>query len=161
MLIAVAVLEDFEALDPAVDVLDGDAVSRKAAVKCFLFRGQFAFARFFEGRDAERMELANALKTFVTKQKDVCEQVNPTLFEQFEVVNRALRLVDANDPFALTVYHDLVFDSVTFLLAGVAFPLFFLGRSVSCSVASTTARQPACRLSLAPASTAEKTFHLR
>jgi len=125
LLVAITVLEYFEALDPAVDVLDGNSVPRKAAVESLLLWSQFAFSRLFEGRDAKSVEIANALKAFVTKQKDVRQQMEPALLEQLEVVNRSLCLVDANDLFRLPIHHDLVFDGVAFLLAGVAFPLFF------------------------------------
>ena len=82
LLVAITVLEYFEALNPAVDVLDSDAVPRKAAVESLLLWSQFAFSRLFEGRDAKSVEIANALKAFVTKQKDVRQQMEPALLEQ-------------------------------------------------------------------------------
>ena len=139
LLVAIALLEHFEALDPAIDVFDCDSVSCKTAVEGFLLLRKFTFSWLFEGRDAESVELVNALKPFVAKQKNICEQVNPALLEQFKVMNRSLGFGHANDLLGLTVDHDLIFDGVAFLLAGIALPLFFWGRSISCSVTSTTA----------------------
>jgi len=117
LLVAVTVLEHFEALDPAVDMLDGDPVSRQTAVEGLLLLRKLTFSGLFEGCDAESMKIANALKAFVAKQKDVREQVDAALLEQLEIVNRSLGFVDANDLFALAVDYDLIFDGVAFLLA--------------------------------------------
>ena len=71
------------------------------------------------------MKLAYALISLVCNKQDVICKVNATLPEQLQVMNGALRLVNTYDFTVLPINHNLVFDGMAFLLAGIAPSLFF------------------------------------
>ena len=75
------------------------------------------FLRRLKRRQTKRVELAYALIALIRNQQNVRQQINFALPEQFQVVNRAFRLMDADDLACLTVDYDLVFYGMTFLFA--------------------------------------------
>ena len=66
-----------------------------------------------------------------------CPEMHSGLFEQPKVVTLAIGKVGANNPFGFLIYDYLAFERVSFLFAGVVFPLSFFGRSIGDSEAST------------------------
>ena len=138
LLVAVAITKNLEPLDRTVHMLDANAVTGQIPVEPLLQRRQLALARLLEWNQAEGVQTANALVAFIRHPQNAGVDSDAAPLEQLEIVDRAFGLMDANDFSALPVDQDLVFDGVAFLLAGIRFGLFFWGRSVSHSIASTT-----------------------
>lgn len=71
-----------------------------------------------------------------------------TGFEQSKIMRFTRAGLHAKNLLAALLNHDLSFLSVAFLLAGVEPALFFSGRSMRCSLASTTntarSKEPLC-----------------
>ena len=70
---------------------------RQFTVKQLLFFCQGAFARFFERNQAVRMDVVNALKTFVANKQDEVSYMYAALLEKLEIVNPAFTFMDADD----------------------------------------------------------------
>lgn len=75
-------------------------------------------------------------------------QREATVFEQSKIMSFAGTGLHTKNQLSTLVNHDLSFQSVAFLLAGVEAALFFSGRSMRCSLASTTitvrSKEPLC-----------------
>ena len=117
LFVAVTILENLETLYATVYMLNENPVFRQIAVELLLQIRQRMLLGCFERRQRERMDITNALITFIAYQKNVCQQVNSAASEYFQVVNRAFLLVNADDFTRLTVDYDLVFDGMALLLA--------------------------------------------
>ena len=83
------------------------------------------------------MQPVQSLVVLVGDKQNAVKQAHAAAFEKLEVMHGAGRFVRAEDFAALPVDQDLILDGMAFLLAGIRFLLFFSGRSVGHSVAST------------------------
>ena len=84
------------------------------------------------------VEFGHALVAGVGQQLDALCQRQAGVFEEGKVVRFAFGDRHAHDAVGEVVDHELAFLGVGFFLAGVEAALFFLGRSMRCSLASTT-----------------------
>jgi hypothetical protein len=137
LFVTVTIFQYSETVKPAVYMLDCDSVSGQTEVESSLFFGESAAFRLFERRYAESVKSAYALKTLVSREQSIFVNVYAAPPEHFEIMNRTLCFAHANYLAALSVYHNQILYCVIFLLPRVRFFLFFLGRSVSCSLTST------------------------
>ena len=125
LFVAVTLLENLETFNSTVYMLNSNPIPGQIAVKKFLYVRQFAAARFLEGRQAERVNTRNSLVALVANEQNVIKEVNSALREQLKVMRRSGAFRDTDYLARLTVYYDLIFDCVAFLLAGVILGLFF------------------------------------
>ena len=98
-------------------------------------RVKFAFSvRYL----AVGVEFVHAFVAGVGQQFDARRQRQPRVFEQSEVVRFTARHLHAQNLLGALVDHELRLLGVALLLARVEPLLFFWGRSMRCSLASTT-----------------------
>lgn len=83
------------------------------------------------------MDLLQALIARIYKNLCLWTEADPRFSKQTKVVTFPVRKTGTNDLFTLWVYNQLTFEGVPFLFAGIEVFLFFLGRSIGVSVAST------------------------
>jgi hypothetical protein len=117
------------------------AKTRKAG-QGFIFRAlllrQHTTAPAFVRRAALGVELGDTLIAAVGQQFAVPVQAQPTALENLEVVLASLAAGDGENPARGFIHRYLAFERVTFLFAAVAATLLFFGRSMGCSLTSTT-----------------------
>ncbi len=103
---------------------------------------------FLVWRPAVGVECVHALVAGIAQQFDGWRQSETAALKQSKVMGFARAGVDTENPLAVVVDHDLSFLGVAFLFAGVEPALFFWGRSMRCSLASTTitvrSKEPSC-----------------
>lgn len=84
------------------------------------------------------MQVGDAQITRISQAADLLRQVAATVFEQGEVMLAALRKGCSKNHLGFLVHNQLRFLGVSLLLSAVVPALLFLGRSIGCSVASTS-----------------------
>ena len=103
---------------------------------------------FFVWCAAVGVEFVHALIAGIAQEFDGGRHSEAAALEQSKVMGFARTGVDTENRLAVVVDHDLSFLGVTFLFAGVEPALFFWGRSMRCSLASTTitvrSKEPSC-----------------
>jgi len=92
--------------------------------------------RLFDWQNRVCVKFANADETCISHSQNIRIYACFGVFEQLEVMGFALADSRTDDTPASAVDYNLSFQSVTLLLTGVVFVLFFLGRSIGRSVAS-------------------------
>lgn len=95
------------------------------------------------------VEFIHALIAGIAQEFNRGSQSQTALLEQGKVVSFACTGLDAENPLTILVNHDLSFLGMAFLLTRVEPTLFFWGRSIRCSLASTTitmrSKEPLCK----------------
>jgi len=114
----------------------------------FLFGRERMQLAFFVWCPAVGMKFVHALIAGVTQEFGGRHHSETALLEQSKVMGSSRTGVDTENRLAVVVDHDLCFLGVAFLFARVEPALFFWGRSMRCSLASTTttvkSREPSC-----------------
>ena len=82
------------------------------------------------------MQSVNTVIATVAQKSNLGQKCQAAVFEECEVVGFACARRHAHNFLFQWVNHDLSFLGITFFLAGIATTLFFLGRSMRCSLAS-------------------------
>ena len=94
------------------------------------------------------MQRIDTLVAGVAQKNDLGPERQTTAFEKCEVMSFSGARRYTHDCFLNRIDHDLPFLGVAFFLAGVATSLFFWGRSMRCSLASTIitvkSKEPSC-----------------
>ena len=94
------------------------------------------------------MQCVDTLIAGVAQKDNLGQGRQTAAFEKCEVVGFTCAGRHAHNRLLKRVDHDLSFLGVAFLFAGVASALFFWGRSMRCSLASTTitvrSKEPSC-----------------
>lgn len=95
------------------------------------------------------MHRVDTLIAGIAQKDDLGQERQAAAFEKCEVVGFTCASGHAHNRLFKRVDHDLSFLGMTLLLAGVAAALFFWGRSMRCSLASTTitvrSKEPSCK----------------
>ena len=94
------------------------------------------------------MQRVDTLIAGVAQKNNLGQERQTAAFEKCEVVSFSGARRHAHNRLLQWIDHDLPFLGVAFFLAGVASALFFWGRSMRCSLASTTitvkSKEPSC-----------------
>ena len=94
------------------------------------------------------MQCVDTLVAGIAQKDDLGQERQTAAFEKCEVVGFTGAGRHAHNRLLQRVDHDLPFLGVDFLFAGVTSALFFWGRSMRCSLASTTitvrSNEPSC-----------------
>jgi len=132
--------EDFECSD---EVFYNYSVCSQAMIMLLLFFGQrLCFAAFKGQLSGSRIKLLDALITTVYLQLVYSVQLYLTFFKHPEVMLSAFVYCGADYLFGLTTDHQLALECMSLLFTTVVEPLFFLGRSMGCSLTSTITVRP-------------------
>ena len=118
-------------------VFNRDPLARQLAVLSPLLRTQLFPARLLPRRLRVFVFVVQALIPRIGKYTSFFGDRKSALLEQLEIARFPARLLCANDAGRLLVNHDLRFDCVPLAFSAVISALFFFGRSISVSVAST------------------------
>ena len=114
----------------------------------FLFGRERMQLAFFVWCPAVGVEFVHALIAGIAQEFDDGRHSETATFEQSKVMGSSRTGMDTENRLAVVVDHDLCFLGVAFLFAGVEPALFFWGRSMGCSLASTTitvrSKEPLC-----------------
>jgi hypothetical protein len=119
------------------DVLDDDRQTGQFAVAAFGFRCKFLSAWLLLRRLTVAMQLVQTLITPIGQARDVNFWLNATSFVQGKIMVCPTAVRRTDDLFGALIDYHLAFQCVALLLAAVVAPLFFLGRSIGVSLAST------------------------
>lgn len=148
--VSVGVCHDLEHLDSGVGILNHNSPPGQFPIERLFRLRQFAVFTFLDRRQTPGIIILNALITTVrqNQNRQTRCQDQQTRLAQREVVNTARRLINIVNHIA--VGDNLGLDRVPFFLAGIPFFLFFLGRSIGCSVTSTATvlSVPSCKACL-------------
>ena len=129
-------------------MFDHNAAAGKRVVLLFLFGCEGVEFAFFVRCLAVGMLLGYALIARVAQQFERGTEGQAAGFEQGKIMSFARAHRHAHDFLGELVNHNLSFLGVTLFLAGVEAALFFWGRSMRCSLASTTTtvrfKDPSC-----------------
>jgi hypothetical protein len=120
------------------DVLDDDPQTGQFAVAAFGFRCKFLPAWLLLRRLTIAMQLVQTLITAIGQAGDVSFWLNAASFVQGKVMLCPTAVRRTDDLSGALIDYHLAFQCVALLLAAVVAPLFFLGRSIGVSLASTT-----------------------
>lgn len=119
------------------DVLDDDPQTDQFAVAAFGFRCKFLSAWLLLRRLTVAMQLVQTLITPIGQARDVNFWLNAASFVQGKIMLCPTAVRRTEDLFGALIDYHLAFQCVALLLAAVVAPLFFLGRSIGVSLAST------------------------
>ena len=119
-------------------VFNHDALSRQLPICLSLLFAQLAAFRLFGWCLRVLVFLFQTLITGIAQAFNRLAQTQSALFEQFKIVCFAFCLARANDLSRFLVNDHLRFYRVPLTLARIVSALFFFGRSMTVSVASTT-----------------------
>src|SRR5215203_543339 len=125
-------------LQIANHVFNDDSFSRQLPICSFLFFRQLRSFGFFGRCLTVFVFLFQTLITGIAQAFNLFPQSQPALFEKFKIVRFAFRLTGAKNLPRLFINHDLRLYRVPLFLARIISALFFFGRSIIVSVASTT-----------------------
>ena len=114
LFIAVATLKH---LETAVYMLNEYTEFRQAAIKCFLFYGQFAAFWLFIWSQAVFVQVVYTLITLIANQKDESKKAYSALPEKLYIMHAAFALVNADDMTCCTVDYQLLFDGVALVFS--------------------------------------------
>lgn len=147
--ISISAAENAKAFERPDHVFDCDTTRSQSTVLLFLFRCQWMQLTFLERCPRVAMQRIDTLIAGVAQKDNLGQERQSAAFEKCEVVSFSGASGHTHDCFLQWVDHDLPFLGVAFLFAGVASALFFWGRSMRCSLASTTitvrSKEPSCR----------------
>ena len=94
------------------------------------------------------MQSVDTLIAGVAQKNNLGQKCQAAVFEECEVVGFACARRHAHNLLFQRVDHDLSFLGMALFLTGIAAALFFWGRSIRCSLASTTtivsSKEPSC-----------------
>lgn len=103
---------------------------------------------FLEGRPGVGMQYVDTLIAGVAQKNNLRQERQTAAFEKCEVVGFACARGHAHNGFLQWVDYNLSFVRMALFLAGITAALFFWGRSMRCSLASTTitvkSKEPSC-----------------
>ena len=119
------------------DVLDDDPQTGQFAVAAFGFRCKFLSAWLLLRRLTVAMQLVQTLITPIGQARDGNFWLNAASFVQGKIMLCPTAVRRTEDLFGALIDYHLAFRCVALLLAAVVAPLFFLGRSIGVSLAST------------------------
>ena len=108
------------------------------SISSLLLNGQWVVFGFLGWRLAVGMQASQALISTVCQAANMRCHASIVFFEQPKVVHSAFAKSGRDDLQGVLVDHHLCFLRVTPFLAAVVSPLLFLGRSIGCSVTSTS-----------------------
>ncbi len=115
----------------------------------FLFECERMMLAFLMRCVAVGMEFIHALIAGIAQQFQTRCQIQTAALEKGKVMGFSCPARYAENLLAAVVNHNLSFLGVAFLLARVESALFFWGRSMRCSLASTTmtvsSKEPSCK----------------
>ena len=120
------------------DMLDDDPQTCQCAVAAFGFRCELLPAWLLLWRLTVAMQLVQTLITAIGQARDVSFWLNAALFVQGKVMLCPTAVRPTEDLLGARIDYHLAFQCVALFLAAVVAPLFFLGRSIGVSLASTT-----------------------
>ena len=120
------------------DVLDDDPQTCQFAVAALGFRCKLLPAWLLLRRLTVAMQRVQTLITAIGQARDVSFWLNAALFVQGKVMLCPAAVRPTEDLLGARIDYHLAFQCVALLLAAVVAPLFFLGRSIGVSLASTT-----------------------
>ena len=120
------------------DALDDDPQTCPFAVAAFGFRCKLLPAWLLLRRLTVAMQRVQTLITAIGQARDVSFWLNAALFVQGKVMLCPTAVRRTEDLLGARIDYHLAFQCVALLLAAVVAPLFFLGRSIGVSLASTT-----------------------
>ena len=136
--IAVSLRDNPKYLQMSNDILNHDSLSCQLPILSPLLFAQLAAFRLLGWGLTVFVFLRQALITAVSQTLDLLAQIQSTLFEQLEIVRFAACLPRADDAPRLLVNDDLRLYRMSLFLPRIISSLFFFGRSITVSVASTT-----------------------
>ena len=136
--VSVSAAQDAESFEVTQPMFDADAARRKSVVLLFLLWCERVESALFVRGLTVGVEFVYALIAGVCQKRNLRQKRQATVLEKGEVVGFSGARRHAHNPLLQRVDHDLPFLGVALLLAGVAAALFFWGRSMRCSLASTT-----------------------
>src|SRR5438067_6683320 len=136
--VAVAFRHDPKNLQMPDDVFNHDPQPRQLSIFALLQGRQLPAFRLLLRRLRVPMLLAQTLIAGVAQQTNAGGDFTTRLFEEGEVMRSARPVCRTNDGTRPAVDDHLRLDGVPLLLARIVPPLFFFGRSIGVSVASTT-----------------------
>ena len=84
------------------------------------------------------MQFVDTQITCICLTEDILSHARIVIFEQTEIVGASITKCSCNDFQSAQIDHYLCFLCVSLFLSTVVSTLFFFGRSIGCSVASTT-----------------------
>jgi len=111
---------------------------RKLPVARFLLFGQWMKLRFLGRNLAVRMQMTQTEIPGICQTADMFGKETAAFLEQFKIMLASIGKGRGKDRLRLLVDNQLRFLGVTLLFAAVVPALSFFGRSIGCSVASTS-----------------------
>ena len=147
--VSVSAAQDAKAFEGSQNVFNADPARSQVMILLFLLRGERMKLAFLVRCFAIGVEFVHTLIAGIAQQFKARRQSQTAVLVKGEVVGFARTHGHANN-FLLSVFnHDLPFLGMAFFLAGVEATLFFWGRSMRCSLASTTStvnsKEPLCK----------------
>jgi hypothetical protein len=136
--IAVALRHDPKYLQMPDDVLHHDPQPRQLPILSLLLACQLRALRLLLRRARVLVLFLQALIAGIAQQMNACSNLAARLFEDGKVMRLARSVSGTNDFARPAVDDHLRLDGVPLTLARIVPPLFFFGRSIGVSVASTT-----------------------
>jgi len=147
--VSVSAAQDAKAFEDSQDVFDADAARSQVMLLLFLLRGERMKLAFLVRCFAVGVEFVHTLIAGIAQQFKARRQSQTAILEKGEVVGFARTHGHANNLLLSVFNHDLSFLGMAFFLARVEATLFFWGRSMRCSLASTTitvkSKEPLCK----------------
>lgn len=115
-----------------------DTFAGQSQVVGFLFLVQRLEFSFLGRCLTIAMDFGHPLVPGISQQQDMRRQTQVTFFEELEIMSFPGAEGGGQDHSSRLLDKHLSFLRVAFFLAAVVLPLFFSGRSIGCSVTSTT-----------------------
>ena len=148
--VSVGVRHNLEHLDSGIGILNHDSPPGQLPIERLFRLRQLAVFALLDRYQTPGIIILNALITTVRQNQDrqTRRQNQQTRLTQREVMNAARGFVNIVNYVA--VGDNLGFDRMSLFLSGIPFFLFFLGRSIGCSVTSTATvlSVPSCKACL-------------
>lgn len=119
-------------------VFNHDSLSCQCAVGSFLLFAQFRSLRLFHRRSCPLMQLKNALVARICQTFSFLQPADFTVFVQRKVMSCAFAKTSVENLPRMAANANLRFYCMSLFLARIIAALFFFGRSISLSAASTT-----------------------
>jgi len=136
--VTIAIRHNPENLDLPIHMLNDNPLPRQPAIKPLLFHRQWSILSLLERNLTVLMKRRKPLITTVRLHLHVStHRTAQTGFVKGKIMNTPRRLLNKKNQMRLQIDHDLRLYSMTLLLAGIVFLLFFFGRSIGLSVTST------------------------
>ena len=119
-------------------MLNKYSVSGKTRIKCTFCISQSVIFTCFYRNETFKMNIKNTAISLIGNYPYIFSYIAAIAFKQPEIMSFSFWKSNAHNVFAFFVSCNLNFYCVPFFLARVVLLLFFWGRSISISVASTT-----------------------